>query len=360
MRSSLLRTGILTAALLFVGAGCVSFNSNEVRTTGDAGMFVSTDKGESWQAIAQMPGLSGVESLSKVSVFRLTQDPQDAKAIYWASRGNGLFYSYDDGRAWQKPDGPVATGFIYSVAVHPKDRCTIYATNGKNVFKSIDCNRTWESVYRESRGDVIIRSIAINPNPPHQIFLAEKNGDLLQSSDLGASWNVVRRFNTNLGEVYTDPLQPGTLYVATLKKGLFRSNDMGTTWTDLSPSLEEFTSGLDFRRFYIHPEKAGVLYWISQYGILVSEDGGDGWAAMDLINPPGSANIYGFAINPDNDKEIYYTASIEGRSTLYRSIDGGASWITRKLPSGQLPTALRLHPDNTDWLYLGFTIPPQQ
>jgi hypothetical protein len=78
---------------------------------------------------------------------------------------------------------------------------------------------------------------------------------------------------------------------------------------------------------------------------------------MGLLTAPGSVQIYGFAINPQDDNHIYYTATANNRSTFYRSIDGGANWITKKLPSGQIPTALRIHPEEPDWIYVGFTIP---
>ena len=81
---------------------------------------------------------------------------------------------------------------------------------------------------------------------------------------------------------------------------------------------------------------------------------------MKLITAPGGANIYGFAVNPQNDNEIYYTATIGTRSTFYKTADGGQNWVTKKLPSGQVPTVLRVHPSNPNMLYLGLTIPPSK
>ena len=38
---------------------------------------------------------------------------------------------------------------------------------------------------------------------------------------------------------------------------------------------------------------------------------------------------------------------------------GGISWMTKKLPSAQLPTVLYSNSGTTDALYVGFTIPPK-
>ena len=64
-------------------------------------------------------------------------------------------------------------------------------------------------------------------------------------------------------------------------------------------------------------------------------------------------------INPKNEQEIYYTATIQNRSTMYKTVDGGQTWTTKRLPSGQIPTVLHMDSVN-ELLYAGFTIPPKQ
>lgn len=345
--------------LLLAGQGCISLSGSGSTTTGPAGMWVSGDKGNTWQQISLLPQAGGVRVLSGVSVFRLGTDPQDPKALYWASRDQGFFYSYDDGNTWRQPAPPLNTGFVYSVAVDPRDKCNIYAATGGSVYKSDDCSRSWKEVYRDSSGDHVA-AVAFNPFNPRQVFLAKAGGDLLQSSDNAVSWSVMKRFGTRIESFIPDPFIGNTFYVASRTQGLYRTQNGGTVWDNLGSNLKEFPGALEYRRLYLHPTKKSVIYWISTYGILVSEDTGNTWMPMNLINAPGSANIYAFAVNPKNDKEIYYTATIAERSTFYRSADGGKSWITKKLPTDQRPTALRVHPVNENVVYIGFTIPPKQ
>ncbi len=362
MKKYLIYLGFMSLVILFTGQSCVSLNSNNTKptTSGPAGMFVSTDKGDTWKQISALPTADGVKSISGVSVYHIFEDPEDTSAMYLATRSNGLFYSYNDGVSWQHSGPPFSSGFIYSIAIHPKNKCIVYSATGSQVFKTNDCSRSWVEMYRESRSDVKIISLAFDPFFANDIIVAEDNGDLLKSVDEGKSWMLVNRFGLKISEIWADSLQQNVWYIITRADGLYRSTDGGTTWVSLKDKMSAFSGSLDFRRFLMNYTKPGVIYWISTYGILISNDSGDTWASLPLITPPGSANIYGFAVNSLNDQEIYYTATISDRSTFYRSLDGGKNWVTKKLPSGQIPTALRVKPGQDTVLYLGFTIPPTQ
>jgi photosystem II stability/assembly factor-like uncharacterized protein len=352
---------ILLAVLLATGAGCVSLSGNKTGTSGQAGIYVSTDSGDSWTHLTALPEADGVKSIENVNVYRLFNDPQDPDAFYLGTRGQGMYFTYDSGKTWQKPMDPaLQNGFIYSVAVHPKDSCNIYATNGTQVFKSIDCNRSWKEVYRETRSNITLKSLAFESFSPYRIYIGASNGDLLESLDTGKSWTVVHRFDDDLVSVNPDPFVQGRLYVATKASGIFRTVNLGQTWENLNKGMSQFSGSLDYKGFVFHPTKQNTIYWLSIYGILYTLDGGNIWDKIDLITPEGSVNIYTFGVNPENDKEMYYTATLKdlSRSTFYKSIDGGVNWTTKKLPTGQVPAKMRIHPEK-NYIYIGFAIPPK-
>ncbi|MFH1947510.1 MAG: hypothetical protein ABIJ23_05150 [Candidatus Magasanikbacteria bacterium] len=359
MNKIIIKFSLLFSIILFMGAGCISFSGNSSSTAGPAGMFVSTDKGETWQQLNSWPTAEGIKSIAGVNVYRMFEDPQDNKAMYLASRNAGLFYTYNEGRTWQQSGPPFNTGFVYSVAVHPKNKCIIYATNGRQVFRTDDCSRNWVEMYRESRSTVSINSLGFNNFAPYEIYLGQSNGDLLRSYDSGNSWSVTSRFGDRVMYIISSPTEEGLYYIVTTKNGLYRSEDGAKTWVSLKDKLAKFSGGLEYRRHLLHPTDPNTFYWISTYGILRTKDRGENWEAYDLIHPPGSANIYAFAVDPSNDNNIYYTATIGDRSTFYKSLDGGKNWITKKLPSSQYPVMLRVHPESTNILYLGYTIPPE-
>lgn len=359
LQTSITRLGLLACSVLLLGAGCFSSGTG---TEGLAGVFVSTDKGETWQHHSKLPKADEVKTLSNVSVYRLFPDPDDPKAIYWASRNNGFFFSYDEGFTWQQPLGELNTGFVYGIAVHPDDRCTIYATNGFLIYKTEDCSRSWTEVYREARSNTRVNSLRFRRDAPHEIYALLTSGDLLESQDEGVNWRVIHRFDEQMGDVFVSMHDNDLMFVASRNKGLFRSQNAGRTWESLEDNMADFAGSNEYRRFFAHPKEPGVLYWVSTYGILRSDDDGDSWREVPLITPPGSAQIYGFAVNPFNDQELYYTATINNRSTFYKSENGGQSWTTKRLPSGQIPTQLYVHPgpDKQNIIYAGFTIPPEQ
>ncbi len=353
---------LVAIALLsvLIGAGCSLGGSKGPNTSGPAGMFISQDKGEKWQPISFVPTVKGNVNFSGTSVFRIMGDPKDAKTLYWLSRGQGLLYSYDEGRSWQQSVEPLNQGFVYDIALHPTDNCTLYGTNGRHVYKSEDCSRSWTEVYTESRSSIIVRGLAFDPFGEHHIYMLMSNGDLLKSVDKGTSWATAHRLGQESVKIIFDTHKEGLAYIATRRAGLMRTLDGAKTWVSLKDNFQKRAGVTDYRGFLMYPSEPDHIYWISKFGILKSKNAGNDWDQIELITPPGSAQIYAFTVHPKNDKIMYYTATINDRSTLYRSEDGGKSWITKRLPSGQFPTVLYAHPEQLDWVYLGFTIPPKK
>lgn len=344
------------AATLLMGAGCFSFGANTASTNGPAGVFVSTDRGENWQNISLLPQAQGVSELTDTSVYRLVQDPLDPDSMYWASRTKGMFFTYDKGRTWQRPNDVVNSGPVYDVEIDPTDKCRLFVARANTLYRSTDCSRTFEESFKLNGGDRI-ESVAIDPTNPLVVWQVTRGGEIFKSIDGGVSWQIVRRLGTNVRDIFVDPYNTNIIYVPTQTQGLARSSDGGNTWIQLDEPLREYPEALQLRRFYMYPSREGVMYWVADYGILKSEDRGETWTPFELTNPPGSAKIYALAVNPQNENELYYTATIGSRSTFYKSVDGGVNWITRRLPSGQVPTYLLVHPEDEQIIYLGYTIP---
>jgi photosystem II stability/assembly factor-like uncharacterized protein len=352
---------LLLATLPLFGAGCISKNSG-TETTGPAGVFSSIDKGDTWKQTSAYPSLKGVVQLEGVSVYRMFEDPSDAKALYWATRGEGFFYSYDNGASWQHAKAPLDTGVVYSISVDPTDTCTLFVSNGSKLYKSTDCSRNWGEVYREDRTTASIATVYVDRIDSKRVYMGKANGELLVSVDGGESWALAREFGkkARITQIVADAVDARVLYMSTLGDGLYRSVDNGVSWQRLYEPLKEFPKATSFRRLVVHPKKASTLFWISEYGILKTTNGGDSWEPLSLVTPPGSVPIYAFGISAQNEKEMYYTTFQNGRTTFYKTEDGGVSWSTKKLPSGQIPTFLRVHPEDDSIVTVGFSIPPKK
>ncbi len=345
-------------ALTLLGAGCISFGGT---TAGPMGVFTSTDKGETWAESNVYPTAQGVQSIAGLKVFRMHTDPSDPAAIYLASRGQGLFYSYDNGATWQSFSA-LAGKFIYGFAVAPQDKCTMYASDGPHIYKTDDCGRAWKIVYTEERPNERLTALAVDFGDIDVVYATLLGGDFLLSEDGGRSWRVSQRFGFETQYMVADPFQPNRIYVAAQRNGLWRSDDAGSSFVDLSEGLNAYSDSLTFYRLLLNPKIPHSLYWISKYGILQSNDAGKTWTDMKLLTPPGSVNIYAFGVNPKNLDEIYYTGTILGqknehvRSTFYKTVDGGKNWVTKKLPTNSIPAFFLINRVNPSQLFLGFTI----
>jgi len=349
----------LVVILLTTGAGCLQFGANQAQ--GPMGMYQSADKGETWKQIAVFPTIAGVKSIASVKVYRLHTDPSDPNAIYLATRGQGLYYSYDNGASWQVVSA-MNGKFIYGLAVNPKNKCNVFVSDGQHIFKTDDCLRTWTNVYSEQRPDQRVVSVAVDFGVSTTVYAAVLGGDILISNNLGGSWRVTQRFNFQLQYLVADQFNPGRVYVAGYSNGIYRSDDLGTTWKDLSGGLDSFTDANKFYRLTLNPGKKDSLFWVSKYGILRSDDAGTTWTDLKLITPPGSVNIYAFDINGKNQNEMYYTGTILGdsnvhvRSTFYKTTDGGKNWVTKKLPTNTIPVNILIHPLKDSVVSMGFSI----
>jgi len=348
----------LGAVMLFTGAGCINFGST---AQGPMGMFRSSDKGETWKEINTYPTSKGIVSLAGIKVYDVHADPNDINAYYLATRGQGLYYTYNNGDSWQTV-GELGGMFVYALAVDTKDKCTIYVSDGQHIYKTVDCTRSWQLVYTEERPTQKLIALAVDYGNNATIYGAEANGEILISNDAGRSWRTEKRFGFELKDLIADPNQPKRLYAAAYRQGLWRSDDSGVSWTDLSGGLNNYSDAKNFYRLVLNPAQNNSLFWISKYGILRSDNAGATWNELKLLTPPGSVNIYGFGMNPSNQREMYYTGTILGennkhvRSTFYKTSDGGVNWVTKKLPTNTIPIIMWVHPKNNSTLFMGFTI----
>jgi len=193
--------------------------------------------------------------------------------------------------------------------------------------------------------------LAVNPRDGRVIFVGNSAGDLNVSSDGGTSWATVKRFDSEVKKILITPTDTKIIYVGTKSSGLWKSKDGGANWTDISEGFKQYSGSFEYRDLVLDLSLPETVLYASQFGILRTPDGGGKWDKIDLLTPPGSATIYSIAVNPKDGREIYYGTA----TTFYSTVDGGAKWKTRKLPSSRAATAMMVDPDAVSVLYLGVT-----
>jgi len=126
------------------------------------------------------------------------------------------------------------------------------------------------------------------------IWTGSNDGLVFVTRDDGKTWtNVTPKDLPSGGRVQnidTDPHKPGTAYVAIyrfLNGGdfspyLYRTDDFGKSWTLITNGIgkDEPT-----RVVRVDPERAGLLYAGTEYGMYISFDNGDHWQSFQLNMP---------------------------------------------------------------------------
>ncbi|MEA3249093.1 MAG: YCF48-related protein [Patescibacteria group bacterium] len=343
---------IVIGGLLLFGVGCVSFQTDGSAPSGnDGGVFKTSDKGEIWTQKIAIPTV-GQEArhIGGVDVVFLAQDPQDLNALYAGTTEHGMFYTYDGGESWSQPS-QLSRGRVASVAIDPKDKCTVYATSGNTLLKTTDCSRTWDVTYLDSRSERQTTAVIIDHFNSSIIWTATDGGDVIKSMDAGKSWTSMQTLKSPIMKMMMSVDDSRRVFVGTQKSGVWRTEDSGENWEDLSENYREFGSARDFVDMVVGISDPAVLIHASKYGLIRSTDNGDTWESIELLTPPKSALVYTVAVDPKDINSIYYGTA----TTFYRSPNGGVNWIPKALPTTRTATALLVDSANSNVLYMGVT-----
>lgn len=332
----------LLAGLIFT-AGCV-----QVETNSDfGGVFRSVDNGETFlqKSLLSTP-LAALESIGSVNVTTMELDPEDSSALYIGTSNDGLYYSYDMASSWQKANS-LGNMTINSLEVSPDNKCRIYAASYNKIFVSKDCNRTYKEIYNDPRSGIIFKELIIDPIIPSRIYAATSFGDILRSEDSGTSWMNIYNLGSEIIDIVIPKDNADVMYVAT-KKALLKTQNNGVNWTNIG---NDFDSGsMDIRKILsIDGKNGNSIMVLTNKNILKSNNGGASWDNLKLVTPPGKVDLYSFAVNPKNEKEIYYAVA----SSFVKSIDGGINWKSVASPSSRLPYYMLVNPEDPNIIYLG-------
>lgn len=226
---------------------------------------------------------------------------------------------------------------VICIEISPTNQIYVSVPN-MGIYSSIDLGESWQDTSGGIESLDIIYSIAIAQTNPETIY-AEGIKWLYKSIDAGVSWKKIRK-KVSLSElVEVDPRDSNIVYA-----GRFKSIDGGKTWRKMIDETE-IPLGFWLHDVELNPRSPEIVY-ISDHpygnlvelqkkglmGIYKSIDGGETWIT---INKERTTQI---AIDSIHTQTIY----AGGENGIYKSIDGGETWqlMNRGLPDSMVQLVL--------------------
>lgn len=221
-----------------------------VAGTRPAGLYRSTDAGESWQALS-VPGVAQFSQVNQ-GATRVTQilfDPVDAGTLWATIEIGGIFRSRDGGQTWSSQVAGLVSTDVHGIAIvrDAAGRKTLFATTNMGLHRSTDDGESW--VFRPLDSPwQYTRAIVPRCDSAAVLFLTNGNGPpgntgrLLRSMDHGESWQELPLpgpLNSTPWCVATHPHDPMLVFMATNLGQLFRSSDGGDSWERLPHEFGE-------------------------------------------------------------------------------------------------------------------------
>ncbi|HTA22617.1 MAG TPA: hypothetical protein VK763_03715 [Terriglobales bacterium] len=254
--------------------------------------------------------------------------------------------------------GPFRGGRAVAVAGIPGNATTFYfgAVDG-GVWQTTDAGVVWKPIF-DSQHVASIGALAVAPSDPQVIYAGTGESDIrsdlssgdgiYKSTDGGQTWsNVGLRDTKQISRIMIDPRDARVVYVAALghaytpnaERGVFKSTDGGANWTkvlDQGPDI----GASDLAIATGNPDVLFATVWRARRppwstyppiggpgsGLYRSRDGGATWMRLTGTSlPDGDWGRTAVGVSADG-KRVYALIDAK-KGGLYRSDDGGDSWV---------------------------------
>ena len=236
-------------------------------------------------------------------VSPMEASPHDPRTLYYGSQY--VHRTRDEGVTWER----------ISPDLTANDVTLRNAVSGEPITRDM----TGEEVY------ATLYSIRESPVQKGVIWTGSNDGPFYVTRDDGKTWtNITPKDLAPGGRVAMidpSPHRAGSAYYAVyryllgdFKPYLYRTDDFGKTWTLLTPGTNGIAPDEPTRVVREDPDRSGLLYAGTEFGMYVSFDNGAHWQTMQLNLP----NV------PINDIKVFH-------KDLVIATQGRGFWIVDNL-----------------------------
>ncbi len=294
----------------------------------------------------------------------------ESYTIYVATSSGGVWKTKNEGVTWKPVFEDEVTTDIGDIAVDPGNPDVLWVGTGEaNIFRSSmagcgmykteDGGESWTHMGLENT--FTIARILIDPNNSDVLYVAASGAEwtdnedrgVYKTSDGGQTWDKILYINERTGaiDLLMDPSDPNTLYAATWQRirkkwndprteknyshsGIWKSTDAGKTWNKINEGLPAANMrgriGIDLSAS--NPE---VIYaFLDNYELAEEQD----FSMSDAYGRPSSGIIKG--------------------ATVYRSDNGGESWVQTSGMSNEMTEFMERHSGTYGWVFGQMRVDP--
>lgn len=315
--------------------------------------------------------------------------------VYVGSANGGVFKSTDFGIHFAPLTDATPIVSVGAIALDPLDSQTLYVGTGESngsvdsydgngLWRSRDGGASWVPLGLEATAR--IGEVAVDPQDPQHLLVAAMGRQfstgpdrgLYRSTNGGATWSKVLFVNdsTGVSAVVFNPAHPETVYAATWERvrrptyrrafgpggGIWRSVNRGATWTRLTNGLPAADDNLGRIGLAVAPSRpsrvyaqiiSGAIGGYTGRGLYRSDDGGQSWVRRDTGPFVSSFGGFGWyfgevAVDPSN-ADVVYTCGV----SILKSSDGGVSFSDVTSGAHVDEHALWIDPSNSNRVLMG-------
>lgn len=324
-------------------------------------VYKTCDAGQTWNPVG--PGIPVGLEMREILV-----DPHHTQIVYvgtadpysYVPDDAGVYKSTDGGESWLPSGSGLLNTNLSCLAFDPQTGATLYAgtsggTGYRGVYVSHDAAGNWNWISNGLPSDMGVDAIAVLYAPDGDVPTLHAAGShasslslppkwepyLYRSDDGGANWSSCASGITfpSILSLIVDPGNPQIMYAGTDCGGVFRSTDGGAHWSHWSTGLAPYF----VKALGVHPWDHKTLYAVAwavdalhserDAGVFVTFDGGFSWEPRGNGLFIGGGGWIGWSVAVDPlDPQILYVAN--RGSGLYKSTNGGLSWDWRGFAHG--------------------------
>ena len=239
------------------------FSRQDLRTNNEARYWIGA------QSLYGNPGEALLYRFQRVSPMEVS--PHDAKVIYYGSQY--VHRTRDGGVSWEKisPD----------LTANPPG--TPQEASGMPITRDATGEEVYSTLY----------SIRESPVQKGVIWAGSNDGPIHVTRDDGRSWTNVTPADLPEGgrvqNIEPSPHRAGTAYAAIyrfllgdFKPYMYRTDDFGKSWTLITKG---FAADEPVRVVREDPDRAGLLYAGTEFGIYISFNNGADWQSFQINLP---------------------------------------------------------------------------